>query len=530
MHRRRRCRGAVLLAALVPALLFGGGALLHRLEADGSSRRIEDERTRLALARAKEALLHYAFSDPNRPGELPCPDLDGDGRLMLGVDFRGGRDVPCASLRGWLPFRSLGVEELRDGSGERLWYAVSDIHHAGHSAPLNSEVAGQLSVDASGDVAAVVIAPGFPVDERQARARDEGASAPDARRLASAYLEGANADPAQEHYATPGRPHPEMNDRLLAITRLELSSGVEKRVIGEVALALDAFHREHGTLPWLAPLGDPDAEPPQALPGVRKGRLAFQRAGDLVETGVLRARWRLSGAVISSRGSVDEALLAAGDARFERGPGRTNAPECRFVRPEEIDCAANETVSVDCRGAEDTSAERRWRFRLVGERVAASAPDAARVRRRSVSVNGADAPGPITDEHGVSIEVEDVALAGPHAGRVCGAGAVTDAGVAWGYVELSEVDHPLELGNELPAWFVDERWHALTYVAFAATLGASPSPRRCEPGKRLPRARRNEPRGRQGGSRGDRRPGAARPGPRRMDARGLVRRGERDTG
>jgi len=472
----------VLLAALVPALLFGGGALLHRLETDDPSRRIEDERTRLALVRAKEALLHYAFSDPNRPGELPCPDLDGDGRLMLGVDFRGGRDVPCASLRGWLPFRSLGVEELRDGAGERLWYAVSDIHHAGHSAPLNSEVAGRLSVDGSGDVAAVIIAPGFPVDERQARARDAGGSASDARRLASAFLEGANADSAPERYATPGRPWPGMNDRLLAITRLELFSGVEKRVIGEVALALAAFHREHGTLPWLAPLGDPDAEQPRALPGVRKGRLVFQRAGDLVETGVLRARWHLSGAVVSSRGSVDEALLTTGDTRFEEGPDRAGAPVCRFVRPEEIDCSASETVSVDCGGAEDTSAERRWRFRLVGERVVSSAPDAARVRRRSVSVNGADAPGPITDEHGVSIEIEDVALSVPHANRICGTGSVTDAGVAWGYIELSEVDHPLELDNELPAWFVDERWHALTYVAFAAPLAAPAKPRRCEPG------------------------------------------------
>ena len=482
LHRRRRCRGAVLLAALVPALLFGGGALLHRLETDGPSRRIEDERTRLALVRAKEALLGYAFSDPNRPGELPCPDLDGDGRLMLGVDFRGGRDVPCASLRGWLPFRSLGVEELRDGAGERLWYAVSDIHHAGHSAPLNSEVAGQLSVDGSGDVAAVIIAPGFPVDERQARARDESASAPDARGLASAFLEGANADSAPERYATPGRPRSGMNDRLLAITRLELFSGVEKRVIGEVALALAAFHREHATLPWLAPLGDPDAHPSLATPGVRKGRLAFQRAGDLVETGALRARWHLGGAVISSRGSVDEALLVTGDARLEHGPDGSRAPRCQFVRPEEVDCSASETVSVDCRGAGETPAERRWRFRLVGERVETSAPDAARVRRRSVSVNGADAPGPIADEHGVSIEIEDVALSGPHAGRVCGAGAVTDAGVAWGYIELSEIDHPLELGNELPAWFVDERWHALTYVAFAAPLAAPASPRPCEAG------------------------------------------------
>ena len=248
LHRRRRCRGAVLLAALVPALLFGGGALLHRLEADGPSRRIEDERTRRALARAKEVLLDYAFSDPNRPGELPCPDLDGDGRLMLGVDFRGGRDVPCASLRGWLPFRSLGVEELRDGAGERLWYAVSDIHHAGHSAPLNSEVAGQLSVDGAGDVAAVIIAPGFPVDEGQARARDEGASAP---RRAPARLRLSRR---RERGLGAGT----LRDSGPAAARNERSSpgdNATRALLGR----REARHRRGGARPGRIPPGAPDA-------------------------------------------------------------------------------------------------------------------------------------------------------------------------------------------------------------------------------------------------------------------------------
>ena len=110
-------------------------------------------------------------------------------------------------------------------------------------------------------------------------------------------------------------------------------------------------------------------------------------------------------------------------------------------------------------------------------------PDEIRVRRRIVSVNRADAPGAFSGENGVGIEIEDVALSGSHAGRVCGDGTLTDAGVAWGYIELSEIDHPLDLGTELPAWFVDERWHALTYVALAAPLAPSASPRRCDPGR-----------------------------------------------
>ena len=471
----------MLLAVLAPVLLLGSGLALTGFDTGIPSHRREAERTRAALAMAKEALIHYAIADSNRPGELPCPDYDGDGRLLLNVDFLGGRDVPCATRRGWLPFRSLGVEELRDGTGEGLWYAVADTHHAGHSAPLNSDVPGELRVGEAGDVVAVVIAPGLPVDSRQARERDEGVSGSSAVQLASAYLEGANADGDPDRFADGTRPIRQVNDRLLPITRGELARAVEKRVIGEVSLALGAFYREHGALPWLAPLGDPDTGPGRAVPSTRKGRLVLQRAGDHVETGVLHARWELSGALMSSWGSVGDALLASGDLRFDRGPGQSGAPECLFARSEEAECVAIETAMVVCEGVPDTPVERTWHFRVVGDAAVASAPGATRVRRREVSVNRAEAHGPVRAEHRIAIAVEDVALSDPNAGELCGSGAITDAGAAWGYVALSEIDHPLVLGSELPAWFVDEGWHALTYVAYAAPLAPSDSPRRCVP-------------------------------------------------
>ena len=478
---RRRQRGAMLLAVLAPVLLLGSGLALTGFDTGPPSHRREEERTRAALAMAKEALIHYAVADSNRPGELPCPDHDGDGRLILNIDFLGGRDVPCATRRGWLPFRSLGVEELRDGTSERLWYAVADTHHAGHSAALNSDVPGELGVGSAGDIVAVVIAPGFPVDRRQGRERDEGSSASSAARLVSAYLESANADAAPDRFADGTRPSRQVNDRLLPITRRELVRVVEKRVIGEVSLALNAFYRDHGALPWLEPLGDSGAGRDRAVPGTRKGRLALQRAGDRVESGILRARWELGGALTASRGSVGDALLVSGDLRFDRGPGQSGMPECLFVRSEEAECVASETAMVVCEGVPDTLVERTWRFRLAGDAAVASAPDATRMRRREVSVNEADAHGPIRTEHRVGIAVEDLALSGTNVGEVCGTGAVTDTGAAWGYVELSEIDHPLVLGSELPAWFVDEEWHALTYVAYAAPLAPSDAPRRCVP-------------------------------------------------
>lgn len=487
---RRRNRGAALLATLVPVLLLAGAATLSGLE-DGArvAHRLEDQRTRRALVRAKEALVHYAVTDRNRPGELPCPDLDGDGRLRLNVDFRGGGNVPCATLRGWLPFRTLGAGELRDGAGERLWYAVSDAHHSGHSTPLNSETAGQLRVGDAGDVVAVLIAPGAPVDERQAQDRAAGRKAPDARRLAPAFLEGDNAGAGSTRYAGARRPRRGENDRVLPIERGELMTLVERRVLGEVAEALLAFYREHGTFPWLSPLGDPGAAPLPAEVGTRAGRLAFQRAGARVESDALRARWRLDelrkpggGLYVPwAWGSVERAALRAGDHRFRQGPGPTGRPECRFTHGAAVDCRASETRTGACRGNAGTEIRRSYRLRVSGERVGQAAPDESHRRRRAVSVHQRSAPGLLSASHRVHLSIEDLALSGPRAGDRCGRGSLRLTGSGKGYVEVGEIRHPLILDSELPAWFVDERWHALTYAAYARPLAPSAAPRPCVP-------------------------------------------------
>ena len=487
---RRRSRGAALLVALVPVLLLAGGATLPRIESGArGAHRIEDERSRRALVRAKEALIHYALTDGNRPGELPCPDLDGDGRLRLNVDFRGGANVPCATLRGWLPFHTLGTGELRDGAGERLWYAVSDVHHSGHSTALNSELAGQLRMGDAGDVVAVLIAPGPPVDERQARERAAGASGPDARRLASAFLEGDNAGADPARYASQGHPRRGENDRVLPLLRRELMTLVERRVLGEVAEALQTFHREHGTLPWLAPLNDPEAAPLAAEIGTRRGRLAFQRTGDRIESDALHARWELdelrkpngSAYVPWAWGSVERAALRSGDHRFLHGPGPSGRPECRVTHADAVDCRARETLTRTCRGIAGTEIRRTYRLRVKGVRVESMAPDEGHRRRRAVSVHRRSAPGPVASAHRVHLSIEDLALSGPRAGDRCGRGSLKLTGSGKGYIEVGEIRHPFELGSELPAWFVDERWHALTYAAYAGPLAPSAAPGPCEP-------------------------------------------------
>ena len=122
-----RERGAILLLATLALVAVIGFVLAlswASVNPDGARRRA----TESALAEAREALIAYATAraiDPAvGPGYLPCPDLDNDGWAgatcgslsgELGQDERLGR----------LPWKTLGIADLRDGDGERLWYAVS---------------------------------------------------------------------------------------------------------------------------------------------------------------------------------------------------------------------------------------------------------------------------------------------------------------------------------------------------------------------------------------------------------------------
>lgn len=112
-----------IVAVLVSLAALGRGALANSAQRDRITER--------ALAQAREALIAYAAERPIDgavgPGYLPCPDTDDDGWA----------ETTCGSLSGHLgqpdrlgrlPWKTLGLPDLRDGSGERLWYAVSTRH------------------------------------------------------------------------------------------------------------------------------------------------------------------------------------------------------------------------------------------------------------------------------------------------------------------------------------------------------------------------------------------------------------------
>src|SRR5438105_759389 len=127
-HSRERGAGLFLVAVFLAAILaclaaIGTGTRFTARERESASER--------ALAQAREALLAYAAERPITtevgPGYLPCPDTDDDGWAEATCGSLSGH-LGQADRLGRLPWKTLGLPDLRDGHGERLWYAVSTKH------------------------------------------------------------------------------------------------------------------------------------------------------------------------------------------------------------------------------------------------------------------------------------------------------------------------------------------------------------------------------------------------------------------
>jgi len=122
MKRARAQHGIALivLLALIGFLVIGVLLTVARSSAVDTEREM---RTAQALAKAKEGLIAYAVAVlpdtfAKRPGDLPCPDLHNDGQAELQCGS-------AAQRIGRLPWKTLGLSDLRDADGERLWYALS---------------------------------------------------------------------------------------------------------------------------------------------------------------------------------------------------------------------------------------------------------------------------------------------------------------------------------------------------------------------------------------------------------------------
>jgi hypothetical protein len=244
----------MVLASIVLATVLLGYISSHAAPAG------TDPVTLAALVRARDTLIARAATDNTIPGSLPCPDVDNDGQLTA-VDQVAGN---CTSFIGRLPWKTLGVPDLRDSSGERLWYALSsNFRNNPAVSPLNSESVGQLTVTGSNpasNVIAIVFAPGQALN---GQLRDVASQT-----NVTNYLEGENAN--GDTIFTMIASSSAFNDSLLSITSDVLFPAVEARVARDMRYSLNAYYATNGYFPYASDYSDGTFN---CIPGQTRGRL-----------------------------------------------------------------------------------------------------------------------------------------------------------------------------------------------------------------------------------------------------------------
>ena len=202
---------------------------------NSSARQEHEQKTQLALQRAKEAIIAFAAADATLPGKLPCPE----DISRIGSATEGTAQSSCSNSSinaGRIAWRTLGLNEPRDAANQQLWYVLSPGFRGSTTIPINSESTGQLMIDSqSVGAVALVIAPGAPLPG-QNRTTPTVANPPDIAQ----YLDGTNANGDSSFTAIPV--NGVINDRVLAIYPTDLMAAVEKRVANEVRYALLEYY------------------------------------------------------------------------------------------------------------------------------------------------------------------------------------------------------------------------------------------------------------------------------------------------
>lgn len=209
-----------------------------------------------ALSEAKTAILGWSVTR-NNPGQLPCPE----DTSKIGELTEGQAQTSCTlPAIGRLPWKTLGIGDIRDGHGDKLWYAISNGFRV---KPINSSTLAQLSVDGTPNAAvAIVFSSGTPING-QNRAVATSTSPPDV----SQYLELDNNN-GDTNFITTGAANL-FNDRLLTISHAELFGLVSKRILrtirGDTTEGLVNFYNTHTYYPYADTDNDGIANIPELI-------------------------------------------------------------------------------------------------------------------------------------------------------------------------------------------------------------------------------------------------------------------------
>ncbi len=274
---RARQTGAALIFFSLLLVIISSSIILTHL--DGRQIKNErDKKTSAALAEAKAALIAYSLKldigtctslNCRRPGDLPCPDMNNNGEA--------GTACGSQNLRiGRFPWKTLGVTDLRDGDGERLWYALSNQYKNNPRVfPLNSDAMGTITVKTSQGlvindgslgtgVVAVIFAPGYPIlrdDGLQQSRVSSNENSPehyldillgeDNASFSDGTTDGFIMGPANDNSGGEI-----INDRLIVVTRQDMLQSMEALVLSKVKNALSIYYSNQSYFPNPANFND----------------------------------------------------------------------------------------------------------------------------------------------------------------------------------------------------------------------------------------------------------------------------------
>lgn len=267
MHQITAQSGYALMIMLLIMVLGISTIFLATLNSS-ALKNARQQQTTAALALAKDALIARAVSDASLPGSLPCPDNNDDGS----ADLLSGND--CTNYLGRLPWKTLGLADVRDGDGEHLWYALSRNFRDDNGNHINSDTTGTLNISGAqtaSNVIAIVFSSGNALPNQNHSSSQNAICAATnsviaASSCANNYLENSNAILSKaaslnlNYFSAEASNN--FNDQLIFITHDELLPLVEHRLSREAKHCLDDYAiKSGGTYPWATPLTSTSTRP-----------------------------------------------------------------------------------------------------------------------------------------------------------------------------------------------------------------------------------------------------------------------------
>ena len=285
------------------------------------------------------------------------------------------------------------------------------------------------------------------------------------------FLEGVNADTDLTDFSTSSAAT--LNDRVMVITRRELMQGVEKRVLGEVAVILDNA-RSGGIYPWLKSFEDPQSIDPAADEfrgevGTREGLLPLHVADEDFDT-TFTVTWNMTNAKTNVTGGPGW-LIPATSLVIAGSQTATVASRCVWLDDSRVDCDGPNAMG-----------DLRHQWRLPGATPA--------IGSRWVSLRALSPHHPRPLLHSAPAECHSPRILFPPRGprqTICRHGRGTfgvqerhripgpdpkgrrdlrvDADT-FGTLSVSGIWHDLyvDAAGEVPVWIVNNNWHHLTYT------------------------------------------------------------------